>query len=220
MGGIVPGLVNTRSSSDDIKEVKVFVYYSVKDLAGESSAHFMAENVAVPFVHYKNDKPVSIRHFLDTESFKFSFGIGERKAYNFDVPDLYILNKVERIPGVSVKMTYNSRFITWLLGSFQYLRIFNILSLKERKMIFGSSGNGDQSVFEIVVKDKEGQKKLSLRSMKGQAELTALSAVLHTEELLRNPHENNVYFSHQLHEPLSLMTQLHTYETININVTQ
>jgi saccharopine dehydrogenase-like NADP-dependent oxidoreductase len=220
MGGIVPGLVNTLSSSDDIKEVKVFVYYSVKDLAGESSAHFMAENVAVPFVHYKNDKPVSIRHFLDTESFKFSFGIGERKAYNFDVPDLYILNKVERIPGVSVKMTYNSRFITWLLGSFQYLRIFNILSLKERKMIFGSSGNGDQSVFEIVVKDKEGQKKLSLRSMKGQAELTALSAVLHTEELLRNPHENNVYFSHQLHEPLSLMTQLHTYETININVTQ
>ena len=56
--------------------------------------------------------------------------------------------------------------------------------------------------------------------MKGQAELTALSAVLHTEELLRNPHENNVYFSHQLHEPLSLMAQLHTYETININVTQ
>lgn len=87
-------------------------------------------------------------------------------------------------------------------------------------MIFGSSGNGDQSVFEIVVKDKEGQKKLSLRSMKGQAELTALSAVLHTEELLRNPHENNVYFSHQLHDPLSLMSQLHTYETININVTQ
>ncbi|UTX50310.1 saccharopine dehydrogenase [Chryseobacterium sp. MA9] len=220
MGGIVPGLVNTLSNSDDIKEVKVFVYYSVKDLAGESSAHFMAENVAVPFVHYKNDKPVSIRHFLDTESFKFSFGIGERKAYNFDVPDLYILNKVERIPGVSVKMTYNSKFITWLLGSFQYLRIFNILSLKERKMIFGSSGNGDQSVFEIVVKDKAGQKKLSLRSMKGQAELTALSAVLHTEELLRNPHENNVYFSHQLHDPLSLMSQLHTYETININVTQ
>lgn len=220
MGGIVPGLVNALSDSGDINEVKLFVYYSVKDLAGESSAHFMAENVAVPFVYYQNDRPVSIRHFLDTEAFNFSFGIGKRSAYNFDVPDLYILNKVERISDVSVKMTYNSKFITWLLGAFQSLRIYNILSLKERKMIFGSSGNGDQSVFEIVVEDPSGQKKLSLQSLKGQAELTALSAVLHTEELLRNPHENKVYFSHQLHDPLSLMAQLHAYDSININVTQ
>lgn len=221
MGGIVPGLVNVISKeSDDIHSVKVFVYYSVKDLAGESSAHFMAENVAVPFYDYKNDKPSSIRHFLNTESFDFSFGIGKRKAYNFDVPDLYILNKVERIPNVSVKMTYNSRLITWLLGSFQSLRIYDILSLKERKMIFGSSGNGDQAVFEIVLQDKKGYKKLSLQSIKGQAELTALSAVLHTEELMRNPHENNVYFGHQLHEPLSLLTQLNAYQTINVNITQ
>lgn len=219
MGGIVPGLANTLST-DDIQGLKLFVYYSVKDLAGESSAHFMAENVAVPFHDYKNNKPDRIRHFLDTEPFDFSFGIGKRKAYNFDVPDLYILNRVERVPNVSVKMTYNSKFITWLLGSFQSLRIFNILSLKERRMIFGSSGNGDQSVFEIVVKDKTGQKKLSLQSTKGQAELTALSAVLHTEELLRNPHENKVYFSHQLHEPLSLLAQLDAYETVNIHVTQ
>ncbi|AZA80193.1 saccharopine dehydrogenase [Chryseobacterium sp. G0186] len=221
MGGIVPGLVNTLSQdSNDVQEVKLFVYYSVNDLAGESSAHFMAENVAVPFHDYKNDKPASIRHFLDTETFDFSFGIGKRSAYNFDVPDLYILNRIERVPNVSVKMTYNSKFITWLLGSFQYLRIFNILSLKERKMIFGSSGNGDISVFEIVIKDKTGHRKLSLKSDKGQAELTALSAVLHTEELLRNPHENKVYFSHQLHEPLSLLAQLNAYETINVNVVQ
>nr|WP_315034226.1 saccharopine dehydrogenase [uncultured Chryseobacterium sp.] len=220
MGGIVPGLVNAISDETDIEEVKLFVYYSVKDKAGESSAHFMAENVAVPFYRYKNDKPVSIRHFLDTEPFDFSFGIGKRSAYNFDVPDLYILNKIERISNVSVKMTYNSKFITWLLGTFQYLRIFSILSLKERRMIFGSSGNGDQSVFEIVVKDKTGYKKLSLQSTKGQAELTALSAVLHTEELLRNPHENNVYFSHQLHESLSLLTELSAYKTINIDITQ
>ena len=220
MGGIVPGLANTLSDRVDIREIKLFVYYSVKDLAGESSAHFMAENVAVPFSEYKNNQPVSIRHFLNTEVFDFSFGIGKRRAYNFDVPDLYILNRVERVPDVSVKMTYNSKFITWLLGSFQYLRIFSILSLKERKMIFGSSGKGDQSVFEIVVKDKGICRKLSLQSTKGQAELTALSAVLHTEELLRNLHGNNVYFGHQLHEPLSLLAQLNAYETINIKVTQ
>ncbi|AZB17852.1 saccharopine dehydrogenase [Chryseobacterium indologenes] len=220
MGGIVPGLVNAISDNAEAEEVKLFVYYSVKDLAGESSAHFMAENVAVPFYRYHNDQPVSIRHFLNTEYYDFSFGIGKRQAYNFDVPDLYIFNKVERVPDVSVKMTYNSKFITWLLGTFQYLRIFNILSLKERKMIFGSSGNGDQSVFEIVVKDQQGYKKLSLQSTKGQAELTALSAVLHTEELLRNPHQNKVYFSHQLHESLALLTQLNSYETINIKITQ
>ncbi|REC44174.1 saccharopine dehydrogenase family protein [Chryseobacterium pennipullorum] len=218
MGGIVPALVNAVAhNTDDIQDVRLFVYYSVKDLAGESSAHFMAENVAVPFHHYKNNQAVPIRHFLNAETFDFSFGIGKRRAYHFDVPDLYIINRIERVPNVNVKMTYNSKFITWLLGAFQYVRIFNILSLKERKMIFGSSGNGDQSVFEILVKGQSGFRKLSLRSSKGQAELTALSAVLHTEELLRNSHEHTVYFSHQLHHPLSLLAQLSAYETINIH---
>lgn len=218
MGGIVNGLVKTLSDQmEDIQEVKLFVYYSVKDLAGESSAHFMAENVAKPFVRYQNNSPVSIKHFLDSEDFDFSFGVGKRTAYNFDVPDLFILNQIEKVPNVSVKMTYNSKFITWLLGAFQKVRFFNILSLKERKMIFGSSGNGDQSIFEIKVKTKDGYKKLSLQSAKGQAELTALSAVLHTEELLTKSHDNRIYFSHQLHHPSSLLEKLKAYETINIH---
>lgn len=217
MGGIVNGLVKTLAGNmQDIQEVKLFVYYSVKDLAGESSAHFMAENVAKPFIRYQNNRSVPVKHFLDSEDFDFSFGIGKREAYNFDVPDLYILNQIEKIPNVSVKMTYNSKFITWLLGAFQKIRLFNILSLKERKMVFGSSGNGDQSVFEIVIKTKNGNEKLSLQSTKGQAELTALSAVLHTEELLKKTHENKVYFSHQLHQPSSLLEKLKAYETINI----
>ncbi|WP_248876691.1 saccharopine dehydrogenase [Epilithonimonas zeae] len=137
MGGIVGGLISSFSiKMKDIQSVELFVYYSVKDLAGESSAHFMAENVAKPFVNYKNNQPVSIKHFLNSETFDFSFGIGKRQAYNFDVPDLYILNKIENIPDVSVKMTYNSKFITWLLGAFQKIRLYNILSLKERKMVF------------------------------------------------------------------------------------
>lgn len=221
MGGIVNGLVKTLSGhTNDIQEVKLFVYYSVKDLAGESSAHFMAENVAKPFIRYENNRQVPIKHFLDSEDFNFSFGIGKREAYNFDVPDLYILNQIEKIPDVSVKMTYNSKFITWLLGAFQKVRIFNILSLKERKMIFGSSGNGDQSVFEIIIKTKSGTEKLSLQSRKGQAELTALSAVLHTEELLKNFHENNTYFSHQLHQPSLLLEKLKAYESINIKTSR
>ncbi|MDQ0782538.1 saccharopine dehydrogenase [Chryseobacterium sp. W4I1] len=218
MGGIVNGLVKTLSEkTTDIQEVELFVYYSVKDLAGESSAHFMAENVAKPFIRYENNRQVPIKHFLDSENYNFSFGIGTREVYNFDVPDLYILNQIEKVPSVSVKMTYNSKFITWLLGAFQKMRIFNILSLKERRMIFGSSGKGDQSVFEIVVRTNGKIKKLSLQSTKGQAELTALSAVLHTEELLNNSHENNVYFSHQLHQPSLLLEKLKSYGTINIS---
>ncbi|AZA51562.1 saccharopine dehydrogenase [Chryseobacterium sp. G0201] len=221
MGGIVGGLIHSFSRQvKDIQSVDLFVYYSVKDLAGESSAHFMAENVAKPFVNYQNNKPVSIKHFLNAEPFEFSFGIGKRQAYNFDVPDLYILNQIEKIPNVSVKMTYNSKFITWLLGAFQKIKLYNILSLKERKMVFASSGNGDQSVFEIVIKTNSETKKISLQSTKGQAELTALSAVLHTEELLKNNHDNKIYFSHQLYQGSSLYESLKAYETINIQVTE
>ncbi|KFF11074.1 saccharopine dehydrogenase [Chryseobacterium soli] len=219
MGGIVGGLAASLTPHmKDIEEIKLFVYYSVKDLAGESSAHFMAENVAKPFSTYKNNSAFPVRHFLDAEYFNYSFGIGKRTAYNFDVPDLYILNKIEKIPTVSVKMTYNSKFITWLLGAFQRWKIFNILSLKERRMIFGSSGNGDQSVFEIVIQTKEGSRKISLQSTKGQAELTALSAVLHTEELMKRHLENAIYFSHQLHQPDSLLAALNEYETINVKI--
>ena len=221
MGGIVGGLMHSFSTQiKDIQSVELFVYYSVKDLAGESSAHFMAENVAKPFVNYQNNKPVSIKHFLNAEPFEFSFGIGKRQAYNFDVPDLYILNQIEKIPNVSVKMTYNSKFVTWLLGAFQKIKLYNILSLNERKMVFASSGNGDQSVFEIVVKTNNETKKISLQSTKGQAELTALSAVLHTEELLKNSHDNKIYFSHQLYQGASLFDSLKAYETINIQVTE
>jgi hypothetical protein len=35
-------------------------------------------------------------------------------------------------------------------------------------MIFGSSGNGDQAVFEIVIKAKDGEKKLSLGVQKAR----------------------------------------------------
>ncbi|MFP3597250.1 saccharopine dehydrogenase [Chryseobacterium sp. SIMBA_029] len=219
MGGIVGGLAaSSTPHMKDIEEIKLFVYYSVKDLAGESSAHFMAENVAKPFSMYKNNSPLQVRHFLDAEYFNYSFGIGKRTAYNFDVPDLYILNKIEKIPTVSVKMTYNSKLITWLLGAFQRWKIFTILSLKERRMIFGSSGSGDQSVFEIVIQTKVGSRKISLQSTKGQAELTALSAVLHTEELMKRHLENAIYFSHQLHRSDSLFAALNEYETINIKI--
>lgn len=217
MGGLVSGLMNVLSHNpENIREVKLYVYYSVKDLAGESSAHFMAENVARPFISYQNNRQISVRHFLNSEDFKFSFGIGKRQAYNFDVPDLYILNQIEKIPTVNVKMTYDSKFITWLLGTFQKLRIFSMLSLKARRVIFGSSGNGDQSVFEIVIKDDQGEKKLSLQSKKGQAELTALATVLHAEMLLHGDFKNKIYFAHQLYDPKKLYQSLAEYEGITI----
>ncbi|WP_326984513.1 saccharopine dehydrogenase [Chryseobacterium sp. MYb264] len=219
MGGIVAGLVNTAAlKMKIIDEVQLFVYYSIKDKAGESSAHFMAENVAKPFVNYRNNQPISIKHFLNAEYYNFSFGIGKRQVYNFDVPDLYILNQVEKIPTVNVKMTYSSKWVTWILGAFQKIKLYNILSFKERKMIFAASGNGDQTVFEIIIKNQEETKKISLQSREGQAELTALSAILHAEKLLKTDVENKVYFSHQLHESTSLLESLMDYPSIFIQI--
>jgi len=219
MGGIVPGLVEMLADhSTKIDDVKLYVYYSTRDLAGKSSAHFMAENVAKPFVCYKNNQPQPVRHFLNSENYQFSFDIGKRQSYNFDVPDLFILNQIEKIPNVSVKMTYDSKVITWLLGTFQTLRIFDLLSLKQRQTIFGGSGNGDQAVFEIIIKQKGEVRKLSLQSERGQAELTALSAVLHTEEILKNVLDNKIYFSHQIHRSENLFTALKSHPGINIKI--
>ncbi|MGL4584978.1 MAG: saccharopine dehydrogenase NADP-binding domain-containing protein, partial [Flavobacterium sp.] len=148
MGGIVPGLVQYTTSTDRIEGVKLMVYYSIKDKAGESSAHFMAEHVATPFVRYQDNQKQEIKHFLDSENYCFSFGLGRRQVYNFDTPDLYIFNQVDHVPTVSVKMTYNSKTVTKVLGWMQQLGIFKRMSLNARRKTFSGSGSGDMSVFE------------------------------------------------------------------------
>jgi saccharopine dehydrogenase-like NADP-dependent oxidoreductase len=219
MGGIVGSLIDfVEPDKRKIQETNLYIYYSVKDLAGKSSANFLAENVCKPFIVYKNNKPQEVKHFLDSEKFNFEFGIGKRQAYNLDVPDLFILNQIEKIPTVLVKMTYNSKFITSLMGYFQSLKIFNIMSLKERQLLFGSSGNGDQTVFEVVIKTQDKTKKVSLQSSKGQAELTAFSTVLHIEKMLSETLSGGIYFSHQMHSSQEVYEALNSYNTINLKI--
>lgn len=219
MGGIVGSLVDfVERDKSKIQEVNLYIYYSVKDLAGKSSANFLAENICKPFIVYENNKAKNVKHFLNSEKFDFSFGIGKRQVYNLDVPDLFILNQLEKIPTVSVKMTYNSKFITRLMGYFQSLKIFNIMSLKERQLLFGSSGNGDQTIFEIIIKTQDKSKKISLQSLKGQAELTAFSTVLHIEKMLDETISDGIYFSHQIHSPQEIYEALENYHTVNLKI--
>ncbi|MEC4092408.1 saccharopine dehydrogenase NADP-binding domain-containing protein [Myroides odoratimimus] len=217
MGGIVPGLVKSAvPATEKIESVQLMVYYSIKDKAGESSAHFMAEHVATPFVQYQKNQPKEVLHFLDSESYCFSFGLRNRQVYNFDTPDLYILNQVEAVPTVSVKMTYNSKFLTRVLGWMQQFGVFKRMSLKARRKTFGGSGAGDISVFEIIIKGSQQVRRILLKSDRGQAELTALSAVLHTEVLFSNEVLPGQYFAHQLHGEKALFTDLQQYDSITI----
>ncbi|BFM41418.1 hypothetical protein CFS9_00590 [Flavobacterium sp. CFS9] len=219
MGGIVSSLVNhIEPDSAKIQETNLYIYYSIRDLAGKSSAHFLAENVCKPFVIYENDSSKNVKHFSDSQNFNFSFGIGKRQVYNLDVPDLFILNQIEKIPTVSVKMTYNSKVVTRLMGYLQSLKVFNIMSLKERQLLFGSSGKGDQAVFEVVIKTQYKTKRISLQSTKGQAELTAFSAVLHIEKLLSEKVADGIYFSHQIHSSEEIYEELTGYNTINVKI--
>ncbi|WP_264530648.1 saccharopine dehydrogenase [Flavobacterium sp. N502540] len=219
MGGIVSSLVNQiEPDSAKIQETNLYIYYSIRDLAGKSSAHFLAENVCKPFVIYENDSSKNVKHFSDSQNFNFSFGIGKRQVYHLDVPDLFILNQIEKIPTVSVKMTYNSKVVTRLMGYLQSLKVFNIMSLKERQLLFGSSGKGDQAVFEVVIKTQYKTKRISLQSTKGQAELTAFSAVLHVEKLLSEKVADGIYFSHQIHSSEEIYEELTGYNTINVKI--
>lgn len=221
MGGIVGSLIDFMESDKlKIHEANIYIYYSVKDLAGKSSANFLAENVCKPFVVYKNNKPQQVKHFLNSEKFNFSFGIGKRQVYNLDVPDLFILNQIEKISTVSVKMTYNSKLVTSLMGYFQSLKIFNIMFLRERQLLFSSSGNGDQTIFEVIIKTQDKTKRVSLQSIKGQAELTAFSTVLHIEKMLNETLASGIYFSHQMHSSQEVYEALNNYSTINLKITE
>lgn len=218
MGGIVPLLLFSKNvTANDIKNLTVYVYYSSKDKAGESSADFMAQNVNTFFSFYQDDVEMRTKHFLNTENHVFDFDGQKRKVFDFDVPDLYILHKIEKIPSVKVKLTFDSKLITAALAIMQKINFFKLLNFKERKLIFGGSGPGDISSFEIVfTTHKSTREKVTLKCLKGQSELTAFSTVLHIEKLLQNPIQNGVYCSHQLHNPKEFIAALTSNKNIII----
>ncbi|WP_316820532.1 saccharopine dehydrogenase NADP-binding domain-containing protein [Pedobacter gandavensis] len=219
MGGLLSSLVFlAEPEKKKIKSVNLFVYYSVNDQAGLSSAHFMAENVAKPFKGYKENQLVWLKHFLNSEKHNYSFGIGKRQSYNFDTPDLFILHKGEGVPTVQVKMTYNSPFITWLLGAFQSVRLFDVLSLSMRKLIFSANGKGDQTLFDVIVDNGKESKRIAVQDTLGQSHLTAFSTVLHIESMLKKEHRKGIFFSHQLHEPSDFLKLMKSSDAITIEV--
>ncbi len=216
MGGLVSSLAFfAKPKTENIETIKLFVYYSINDLAGESSAHFMAENVAKPFKVYRQNKSVLVKHFMNIENHDFNFDIGKRKCYNFDTPDLFILNQIEKIPTVEVKTTYSSKATTLFLHYFQFIKLYQILPLSVRKLLFSANGKGDKTVFEIVIKTSNITKTISLQSVLGQAYLTAFSTVLNIEKTIQTQ-KNGLYFSHQLFEPNEFYNLINSSKTINI----
>ncbi len=220
MGGIASYLVFwAEPLKSAIDNVKLLVYYSINDLAGDSSANFLAENVAKPFKTYRANKPVLVKHFLNSSNHDFSFGFGKRQVYNFDTPDLFILNRTEGIPTVEVKTTYSSKFITLLLNVLQSIHIFEIMPLTIRKLMFRANGKGDQTLFDLIIATKNNSKQISIQDLSGQAHLTALSTVFHIETMMHTQQKNGICLSHQLHKSSSLYDLLNSTKGININIT-
>lgn len=218
MGGIIPLLLySTGILANDVKNIKIMIYYSTKDKAGASSADFIADNVSKPFFFYKNNLAIKTKHFLDREYNYFRFDNQRRKVSDFDIPDLYIFNQIEKIQNVRGKLTFDSRIISTSLFLMQKIGLFKILSYKGKKIIFGGSGNGAISSFEIIYSDHHSKEnKIALKCEKGQSELTAFSTVIHVEKMLENSTPKGIYFSHQLHDPKRFIDSLTSNKAITI----
>jgi len=216
MGGIAPLLLySTGALRNEVNSIKIMVYYSTKDKAGKSSSDFMAEHVSKPFCFYQNNLAIKTKHFLNEEYNLFRFDNQKRKVADFDVPDLYIFNQIEKIPSVSAKLTFDSKIVTAALVIMQKISLFKTLMLWEKKLIFGGSGNGDISSFEIIYSDdKSKENRIALISENGQSELTAFSTVLHIEKMLQNDNPNGIYFSHQMHDAMEFIDTLTSNNTI------
>lgn len=217
MGGIIPSLAFYNGSLSPTEYINIYVYYSLKDKAGKSSADFMAENVSKKFPIYRNNALVLVRHFEDAEQYNFIFNTQNYRLYNFDIPDIYILNKIENIPNISAKITYSSSIVTRGLAVMQKLDIFKHLSLNIKKKLFYSSGKGDQTAFEIVTKQSKGySSRISLVSANGQAYLTAYATYLHIEKIINGQLANQTYFSYQLYKEDELINNLKKNKQIKI----
>ncbi|WP_321479326.1 hypothetical protein [uncultured Bacteroides sp.] len=218
MGGAIPSLIKDACHSDEIIDVKIFIYYSLEDRSGKSAADFMAENVSTSFSIYTNSTTQKVRHFEGAEKHNFSFIKNTSlKTTYFDIPDLFILHKVENIKNIVAKVAYSSNATNNILALLQKLNIFRLLSLSTRKKLFQSQGKGDITGFEIYIKKKDNiQQKVSLVHQDGQSELTAYSTCLNIEQLLNKQIDNGFYFSHQLYRKGEYTTKLKTNNKISI----
>jgi saccharopine dehydrogenase-like NADP-dependent oxidoreductase len=187
MSGIIGSLLYwAEPAFKSILEVQIFIYYSLNDRSGKTSADFMADVVSKPFKIFMNNNSFLVKYYTKPRGHMYSFNIGRCKTYLFDTPDALILNTSENIPTIETRTTYSSKFVTWLLYMFQITGAFHILSSNIKKKMFASNGTGDRTIFEIVIKTKNTSQKISIQNSTGQADLTAFATVLHIEQLLKN----------------------------------
>ncbi|MFT5820398.1 MAG: saccharopine dehydrogenase-like NADP-dependent oxidoreductase [Crocinitomix sp.] len=217
MSGIIGSLINwVEPDLSNVEKVSVFIYYSLKDLSGKSSVDFMAENISKPIKMYRNNKEYLTKYYLKSKSHIYSFNVGKRKTYLFDIPDTFILNKFENIPTIETRTTYNSKFIGWLLHVIQITGVFRLFPLSLKKKMFASNGKGDKTAFEIVLKSKKKAQRISLQNTTGQAQLTAFATLLHIERMLNSNLKDGIYFSHQIHDSRTFIENLLKMESIKI----
>ena len=204
MGGISGALI---PKDTDIESLAFYIYYSLNDLSGKSSIDFLAENITHPFNFYKDNRATPVRYFGNGEKHLFNFNIGKLSVYNFDLPDLFILNRSKKIPSVSAKITYNSAPTMFFIRTCLSLGVFSILSDKTKKRMFQSAGKGDKTSFDISYTTKRGDNhQISIECIKGQAELTSYATVLNIEKLFAK--EIGIYFAHEMYENLELQELL------------
>ncbi len=217
MSGIVGGLLNWEEPDlNKVKEVEIYIYYSLNDLSGKTSVDFMADHISKPFKTFMFNEIIWNKYYLKSKTHNYSFKIKKRNTYLFDTPDAFILNESENIPTIEIRTAYSSKFITWLLHTFQLIGFFKILPLSLKKKMFVSNGKGDETSLDIVYKSKSLSKKISLQNMTGQAKLTAFATVLHMEQLMNFDLKDGIYFSHQIHDNKSFVEQLLTMKSIKI----
>lgn len=212
MGGIIGGLI---PSDEKIKELKLYIYYSLDDLGGKSSVDFLAENITKPFSFYNNNKAKQVKYFSDPEKHQFNYNLGTKNVYNFDLPDLFILNHSRNIPNISAKLAYNSEFAMNIVRIALSIGLFSVLSANTKKALFQSKGKGDKTTFDINFTTNNGNKQtVSLECSKGQSELTANSTVLNIEKLFTK--EKGIYFSHEMFNNSELNNLLEQNKYIKI----
>lgn len=216
MGGIIPALIkSTVAQKEKIESVDIYIYYSSKDNAGSSSANFVAENINTNFTYFKNDKQIKTYNFINPRRYNFPFGMGNKCFYDFDIPDLYILNSSQSVPSVRAKISYDSNTINFLLYVFQKLKIFRLLPIAMRKRFFSVSGKGDTTSFSIACNTDSSKSIINLEDASGQAHLTSW-VVYNFLSHWAKFEKPGIYFSYELPRLEEILTNFKSTPSISI----
>jgi len=219
--GLTPGLTNLLARHlqvqfDRLDQVDIHIFLGLGEVHGAGAARWLLKNLNASYTVRMDGKPLRVTSFGEKRIVTFPNGLGQRRAYRFNIADQHVLTRTLDLPSVSTWVTFDPSitattmaFMRWsgLSRLLRYQRVEDIVVGLSALFKYGS----DAFVVQVQASgevDGERQNKTIAISGHEQGRATAQVTTQVVEELIASNFPPGVFHSEQLFEPMPFFQML------------